>query len=211
MPGLKERAKTLVELIDGAAFHSRRPADRRSTTRPPPLLTPEARGAARRARGRARGRRAVERRRDRAGGARIRRAQGRQARRGGAAAARGADRPHHLARIFDVLAVLGKRESLARWPTRRLRHRRRSHRRPVKTARALQLRAPLAPAPAAQRPSCSAHWDGLPNRRASPAGSPKHRHWLSDRSSGVRSPPGDTTEGIDHGREDRRQHQDPAN
>ena len=53
MPGLKERAKTLVELIDGAQLHLGATGRSRSTTRPAALLTPEARDAARRDRCRA--------------------------------------------------------------------------------------------------------------------------------------------------------------
>ena len=47
MPGLKERAKTLVELVDARALHLGGPAAARSTTRPRALLDAEARGAAR--------------------------------------------------------------------------------------------------------------------------------------------------------------------
>ncbi len=80
-----------------------RPADARKRKT---LLAEIAAGAGRR--------RALDRRSDRAGGPHLCRAQGRKARRRGAAAAGGADRPHDLARIFEVLAVLGKAESLAR-------------------------------------------------------------------------------------------------
>ena len=98
MPGLKERAKTLVELIDSAAFPLRRPAARRSTTRRQALLTPEARDADRRAAARARGGR--RRGRAEATEAAVRafaEAQRPQARRGRPAAARRADRADHLA------------------------------------------------------------------------------------------------------------------
>ena len=54
MPGLKERAKTLVELIDGAALHLSPTGRSRSTTRPPALLTRRGARPARRARRRAR-------------------------------------------------------------------------------------------------------------------------------------------------------------
>ena len=99
MPGLKERAKTLVELVDAASFiWADRPLalDDKAAA----LLTPEARGAARRGHPGARSGRALDRGGDRTGGARLCRAQGRQARRGRAAAAGGPDRPDHLARHF---------------------------------------------------------------------------------------------------------------
>ena len=97
MPGLKERAKTLVELLDGARyFWSRtaaparrqggRPADRRRRARccassPTHLGAVDAWDAGS----------------HRAGGPRLCRAQGHQARQGGAAAARRLDRAHDLA------------------------------------------------------------------------------------------------------------------
>ena len=114
MPGLKERAKTLVELLDNAEYlFAKRPDRARCASEQGcstrlgaktlgallPRLesvetwTPEALEAAVRAL--CRGGRA-------------------EARQGGAAAARGPDRADHLAGIFDVLEVLGREESLAR-------------------------------------------------------------------------------------------------
>ena len=97
MPGLKERAKTLIELIDGAGVPARRAAARarRQGRR---AADAGGAGAARRACRRLRGGGAVD-----GGGAgaavrALRRERGRQARPGRPAAARGADRPHDLAR-----------------------------------------------------------------------------------------------------------------
>ncbi len=108
MPGLKERAKTLVELIDGAGFilaDRPIPLDDKAAA----LLTPEVTGPARRACGGARGPRTVDRRDDRASGPRFCRAQGDQARRRRPAAARRADRADHLAP--DLRRARGAREA----------------------------------------------------------------------------------------------------
>jgi glutamyl-tRNA synthetase len=94
MPGLKERAKTLVELFEASRFvWTNRPIEINEQARA--LLTPEAKASIG----------ALlpeltalpECRRGGDGRARLRRALGRQARHGGAAAARGAYRSHHLA------------------------------------------------------------------------------------------------------------------
>ena len=99
-PNLKERAKTLVELLDAASFIW---ADR-----PLALDDKAARAADRRGPRAARRGRSRRSRRSRpgraeateAGGPRLAEQQGRQARRGRAAAAGGADRPDHLPRHF---------------------------------------------------------------------------------------------------------------
>ena len=98
------------------------------------------------------------RRDHRGGGARLRRAQGRQARRGRAAAARGADRPHHLA--ADLRRAGGARAKTK--ASARLRDQAVDALRPTArradacTARfAGSIRGLLAAA------SCSAHSDGL--------------------------------------------------
>ena len=98
MPGLKERAKTLVELIDGARFICWPTARSRSTTRPRALLTPRRASLIGRARAGARRGRALDHPGDRstpcAPSPNARASS--SARR--AAAARRADRAHHLAR-----------------------------------------------------------------------------------------------------------------
>ena len=97
MPELKERAKTLVDLIDAASFiWAARPLalDDKATA----LLTPEARSAACRDHPGAGSGRALDRGGDGTGGARLCRTQGRQAWRGRATAASGPDRTDHLAR-----------------------------------------------------------------------------------------------------------------
>ena len=96
MPELKERAKTLVELVDAASFiWAARPLalDDKAAT----LLTPEARALLGRDHPGARGGRAVDGGSDGTGGARLCRTQERQAWRGRATAASGPDRADHLA------------------------------------------------------------------------------------------------------------------
>ena len=99
LPGLKERAKTLVELLDGASFlFAERPAgDRgqggRNSRAQRPALYQSAAAAPR-------GARRMERGDDRSGRARLRDRTGRQARRHRPAAARRDDWPRHLARHF---------------------------------------------------------------------------------------------------------------
>ena len=117
MPGLKERAKTLVELADGAAFlFAERPLVARreggGAARPTAAQDVLARRAQRRCK-------AVDGDWNAAAAeAAIREfaaAEGPEARRGRAAAARRADRADSTSPgVFDVLAVLGREESLAR-------------------------------------------------------------------------------------------------
>ena len=107
MPELKERAKTLVELIEAASFiWAARPLalDDKATA----LLTAEARALLGELIPELRSGRALDRRGDGTGGARLCRTQGRQAWRGRAAAARGADRPDHLARHLRRAGRPGK-------------------------------------------------------------------------------------------------------
>ncbi len=111
MPGLKERAKTLVELLDGASFlFADRPivADEKAQA----LLTPEARALLDAV---------VEdlgqvepwtARDDRAGGAWLCRAQGHQAWRRGAAVARRAHRPDDVARHLRGARRAGQRREV---------------------------------------------------------------------------------------------------
>ena len=96
MPSLKERAKTLIELIDSSYFIF---ADRPLEIEPKAaaLLTPENRELIGRLRARARGGHAVDRGNHRSRDARLCRTEQPQARRGGPAAAGGADRAHHVA------------------------------------------------------------------------------------------------------------------
>ena len=113
MPSLKERAKTLVDLIDSANFllaDRPLPLDEKAKA----LLTEPAIELLRDLAPELGGRRTMDRRGNRTGGARLRRTARRQAWRGGAAAARGADRADNFAGIFEVLALLGKTESLGR-------------------------------------------------------------------------------------------------
>ena len=115
MPGLKERAKTLVELLDGAQYPVRqhgRSSDRRR--RPGPFST---RAAARISRALLPLLGAVERLvgvDNRGGRARLCGDERRQTRPTGAAASRRADRPHHLARHFRRAGRAGQAESLGR-------------------------------------------------------------------------------------------------
>ena len=96
MPSLKERAKTLVDLIDSANFllaDRPLPLDEKAKA----LLTEPAIELLRELAPELNGRRTVDRRSDRTGGARLRRAARRQAWRGSAAAARRPHRPYHVA------------------------------------------------------------------------------------------------------------------
>ena len=113
MPELKERAKTLVELIDAASFiWAARPLalDDKAAA----LLTPEARALLGEIIPELEAVEPVDRGSDGAGGARLCRTQGRQAWRGRATAASGPDRADHLARHLQRPGVLGRQESLAR-------------------------------------------------------------------------------------------------
>ena len=114
MPSLKERAKTLIELIDGAYFIF---ADRPLEIEPKAqaVLTPENRELIGRLRLALEAVDAVDGGDHGSRDAGLRREQQPQARRGGPAAARRADRagPPRPG-IFDVLAVLGRQECLAR-------------------------------------------------------------------------------------------------
>ena len=194
MPGLKERAKTLVELIDGARFlWASRPLalDDKAAA----LLTPEARDLIAATAAGAGGRRADwTAAGDRTAVRGLRRARGRQARRGRAAAARGADRPDHLARIFDVLAVLGRDESLARLRDQAGRH-------GLSARRSAAGHAYMAGSNCVAL-SCSAHLNGIPN--SGPDRAPADAG-LAVRLDRAWPPP---IRGLDHGREDRRQDQD---
>ena len=96
MPGLKERAKTLVELFEASRFVWAEPPARARREGQGPAHR-RGQGRARRAAAGIRGADRLERRHCRGGGAALRRALGAEARRGGAAVARRADRPHHLA------------------------------------------------------------------------------------------------------------------
>ena len=113
MPSLKERAKTLIELIDGSYFIF---ADRPLEIEPKAaaLLTPENRELIGRLRAGAGGGFAMDGGNHGGGDARLRRSQQPQARRGGPAAARGADRAHHLARHFRRAGGAGTRRNA--WP-----------------------------------------------------------------------------------------------
>ena len=97
MPELKERAKTLVDLVDAASFlWASRPLaldDKAAALLTPGSPRPGGRNPAGSGSGRA-----VDRGDRRTGGARLCRAQGRQARSGRATAAGGLDRTDHLAR-----------------------------------------------------------------------------------------------------------------
>ena len=96
MPGLKERAKTLVELIDSARYlYADRPLplDEKAEAQ----MTPEARAVLGTRRARSCDGRPVERGGRGSRGARLCGTLGRKARRHCPAAARRADRPHHLA------------------------------------------------------------------------------------------------------------------
>ena len=92
MPALKERAKTLVELADAAAFLAR-PLPLPMEPKAAALLTPEARLMLREV-GRRAGGDGFHPAGARRGAARLRRGERAEARPGGAAAARGADRQH---------------------------------------------------------------------------------------------------------------------
>ena len=96
MPNLKERAKTLVELVDAAGFlWADRPLALDDKAKA--LLTPEAREPDRCAGSAARNQQRLERSLDRGVVRAFARGQGRQARRRGATVAGSADRPDHLA------------------------------------------------------------------------------------------------------------------
>ena len=108
MPGLKERAKTLIELIDGARFilaDRPLPIDAEGAA----LLTAEARQSDRPAARGAGSGHAWSAETTEAAMRAFAEAQRAQARRGRAAAARGADRTHHLARNFRRAGGAGPR------------------------------------------------------------------------------------------------------
>ena len=114
MPGLKERAKTLVELADGAAFlfaERPLPIDEKAAAL---LGAPTRKRSCAALTRRWRRSSATGTRRRGSGDSRIRRRQRPEARRGGATAAGRPDRKSTSPGVFDVLAVLGREESLAR-------------------------------------------------------------------------------------------------
>ena len=108
MPSLKERAKTLIELIDSAYFIF---ADRPLEVEPKAAAADDAGEprADRQAQASARAGLAVDRGDHGSGDARLRRSQRPQARRGGAAAAGSIDRPHHVAGNFRRAGGIGAR------------------------------------------------------------------------------------------------------
>ncbi len=108
MPSLKERAKTLIELIDSAYFIF---ADRPLELEPKAAAVDDAGKprADRPAQGSARAGFAVDRGNHGSGDAGLRRCRRPQARRGGAAAPGGIDRPHHVAGNFRRPGGIGAR------------------------------------------------------------------------------------------------------
>ena len=194
MPGLKERAKTLIELVDGRALSVRRTAAGAGRQGG---CGADARGtrAARSDGGGLDHSRAVERGDHRAGRAGLRRRQGRQARQRRPAAARGTDRPHHLP--SDLRRPGGSGQSREPRPTATIRP---CDRRTESCAGQCRRSARGPPAP----PSCSAHLDRLPNIRTIPRGldeapavPSRRRAWSAGRRN----------RGLDHEQQDRRFHQ----